>query len=286
MQAYSQDHVFKVLASKSCMIKQGNNWVPIVRGASLQKQSEIKLAEGGYAALLHITGKTLEVKNAGVFKTDDLASKISTKSLGFSQKYATFAMNQIGSSSSTQQSMNVTGAVTRGGGTASSSPIKVMAPQEIKALKDIPLYIEWIADQPVEGYMVEITDASNKVVASQEVNSNSGQIDLKNLPAGEMNVKVVKKNDPTVSSATHKLSVIDEATSKAMHAEIDEVVNAIDQQSAAENFIVGSVYEEKGLLLDALKYYKKSAVLGGDVADYKDALNAFTLKNGIPSSAK
>jgi len=46
--------------------------------------------------------------------------------------------------------------------------------------------------------------------------------------------------------------------------------------------MLANIYEEKGMLLDALQYYKKAAAYGTDVKDYKQALDDFIKKYNIP----
>ena len=48
----AQDHVFKVLASKACAVKKGNEWPALLRGANLMKTTELKITEGGVRCII------------------------------------------------------------------------------------------------------------------------------------------------------------------------------------------------------------------------------------------
>ncbi len=49
---------------------------PLRRGSSLNANDELKVSENSYLALVHKTGKPMELKKAGSYKVSDLAAKV------------------------------------------------------------------------------------------------------------------------------------------------------------------------------------------------------------------
>src|SRR5688500_12496233 len=77
--AFSQEYSFKVLVNKGKNeMKSGSDWKPVKVGASLKSPDEIKVSENAYLGLIHVSGKPLELKNAGNYKVIDLAAKVGT----------------------------------------------------------------------------------------------------------------------------------------------------------------------------------------------------------------
>ena len=78
-QNHKTSSLFKVITT------QGNNNVttngsttPIVSGTRLNSGSSITVAENSYLGLIHISGKTLEVKQPGTYEVEQLAKQFST----------------------------------------------------------------------------------------------------------------------------------------------------------------------------------------------------------------
>src|SRR4051812_7248465 len=98
-----QDYAFKVLVNKGKNeVKSGDSWLPIKTGTSLKSTDEIKVQENAYVGLIHVTGKPLEVKEAGKHKVVDLSAKVNGGSSVLS-KYTDFIL-----SANTQKKNNLT----------------------------------------------------------------------------------------------------------------------------------------------------------------------------------
>ena len=96
----AQDYVFRVLAKKgeNSMSTDGKTWTPIKTGTSLKAGQQIKVGEGAYLGLVHSTGKTFEIKTAGIRKVNELASKVNVADASVASKYADFVMNKMAAS--------------------------------------------------------------------------------------------------------------------------------------------------------------------------------------------
>src|SRR5688572_26500544 len=75
--AFGQDYAFRVMASKGTNeVKSGDSWQAIKPGSSFKTGDELKLAENSYVGLIHVSGKPVEVRDAGTHKVADLAKSI------------------------------------------------------------------------------------------------------------------------------------------------------------------------------------------------------------------
>src|SRR5690349_13575657 len=73
----AQEYAFKVLINKGQnQVRAGNDWLPIKVGASLKSADELRISQNGYLGLVHVSGKPLEVKDAGQHKVVELAAKV------------------------------------------------------------------------------------------------------------------------------------------------------------------------------------------------------------------
>ena len=76
-QGISQDYVFRVMLNKGANSYGTNGkWEKLVTGTKLLGENTIKLGSDSYVALLHSSGVTMELKDAGEYKISDLDAKI------------------------------------------------------------------------------------------------------------------------------------------------------------------------------------------------------------------
>lgn len=112
---FSQETDFKVLLSKNatCYISTEPE-TPIQRSGSIHKLHIIKIGTGGYIAMLHRTGKTIEIKTPGVYPVEKLLLNLSTKTMSFTEKYSANMRNHLHNNPDMQESFDIAGVVTRG----------------------------------------------------------------------------------------------------------------------------------------------------------------------------
>src|SRR5689334_16714244 len=80
---------FRVLANKGQnMVKSANLESQLLKtGAKLIDSDEISIAEGGYVGLVHVGGKTVELKSPGTYNIQSLSEKVKGSSTSLASKY-------------------------------------------------------------------------------------------------------------------------------------------------------------------------------------------------------
>ena len=168
----AQEYAFKVLINKGQNeMKAGTEWRPIQVGASLKSADELKISANGYVGLVHITGKPLEVKDAGSHKVMDLASRIKGGS-SVLNKYTDFILS---AKSEKQGNLTATGAVYRGTG-----EIKVFLPKAQQAIVfNDQVSLAWAKDPDISVYVVRLNSMFGDELDRFEVRDTTLTIDLK-----------------------------------------------------------------------------------------------------------
>src|SRR5690606_2140058 len=94
--ASAQGYVFRVMLNKGeNSFGTSEKWEKLVTGTKLQADQSVKIADGGYVALVHSSGATLELKEKGEYTIKDLDQKISGSQSSLLQKYTQYIMENI-----------------------------------------------------------------------------------------------------------------------------------------------------------------------------------------------
>src|SRR5262245_31834962 len=111
--AQAQDYAFKVLANKGANeYKSGESWQAVKTGASLKPGDELKVSENAYLGLVHVSGKPLELKQAGKYEVTKLAASVNAGTSVLA-KYTDFILSS-NSAEAKKNRLSATGAVHRG----------------------------------------------------------------------------------------------------------------------------------------------------------------------------
>jgi hypothetical protein len=275
----AQGYTFKVLANKGDnKVKSGSEWQALKTGASLNDTDELQVSADAYLGLVHSSGKTLELKEAGTHKVSDLAARVNTGGSSVASKYADFVLSKM-SAESKKNRLSATGAVHRG----SSDAIKVFMPSSVGVYGDEAI-VRWDSLGGSTTYMITIKNMFDDVLLSIETNSPNIELDLNNEKIAKENVlllSVSNKNDESVKSGTYAIKKLPAADAAKVTASLNELMSDVNQQSALNKYILAGFYEENNLLVDALTSYELAMKLAPEVDSYKEAYVEFLLRNRL-----
>ncbi|MFM8832220.1 MAG: hypothetical protein ACKOEV_01040 [Cytophagales bacterium] len=274
----AQDYAFKVMANKgSNEVKTGSAWQALKTGDKLGKDDELKVSDNAYVALVHNSGKPLELKEAKTYKIADLAAKVGPGASVVS-KYTDFILSS-NSAEARKNRLSATGAVHRGIG-----DIKVLLPpnQFADTFSDL-IYIGW--DSKVAGpYEVLVKNMFGDELRKIETTENTVQIN-RNDPKfenGEILIEVRSKGDKKKISEQHlikRLSAERQAAVKKLI--VSDLGEDIYQETALNKYILAAFYEQNRLFIDAIAAYEQAIKLAPDVPTYREAYDEFLQRNRL-----
>lgn len=279
--ASAQNFVFKVLANKGSNELKTTQaaWTPLKTGAMLQSGDELKVSENAYLGLMHSSGRTLEITNAGVMNVDELAKTINANSTSVTSKYADFVLNKL-SADEEGSEMEATGAVKRD---VQIGDFRVYMPSSVELFNG-QANISW-TELEMEGepvYLVSVKNMFDEVIFNAETTSNNIDIDFdqakfKGQRLVILNVTVQGMEDE-VKSGDYGISRVNPDKADILNSELSEIKG---EESSMNYVMLASFYEKNKLIVDALNAYRKAAELSPEVEDFKTLLADFMARNGL-----
>jgi hypothetical protein len=276
--ANAQDYVFKVLANRGeNQVKTQGTWKPVKTGTSLKSGDELKVSENAYVGLVHTTGKTYEIKNAGLVDVNELASSLNTSSSSVASKYADFVMNKINEGGSSNR-LAATGAVTRGDGGA----ISVFMPSSVEVLNPNAT-ISW-EESEGETYVVTLKNMFDEVIYETETSGNSIDLDFNDAKLKEERLVIFNvgvKGSEEMKSGDYGIQRLSGEDAKPVMEELEGLKGEVSEESALSYIMMASFYENNNLLVDALTAYESAIKMAPDVEDFKTMRDEFIVRNNL-----
>lgn len=273
----AQEYAFKVLINKGQNeIKAGNDWLPIKVGTSLQSVDELRISENGYLGLVHVSGKPLEVKDAGKHKVMDLAARIK-KGSSVLHQYTDFILS---TTNKKRNHLTAIGSVHRGAG-----EIKVFLPKAEHAIVfNDKIEIAWAKDAESPAYVVRFNSMFGDELDRIEVQDTSVSVHLTGVRlAKEDNilVEVSSKTHSKKKSEQFMIKKLSAADKERIKAALDDIGSVTREETALNQLYLANFYESHVLLIDASTAYQKAIRLEPGVSHFQDAYAAFLLRNGL-----
>ena len=276
--AYAQDDLaFKVLFNKGANTL--DNGKAIVTGTKIFKGQSIHLVEGGYIGMIYKTGKSMELKKAGVHSVSELEKGILSSSASFSKKYADLVMNEMtkstdGLAANRKKNMSVTGSVERG----TEAGLSLISPKNSEHLSS-QVKLMWLKDTSAKnGYVVKVKDMFDEPLKSYEVNDTSvtiNVIDLNLKTSKSFIITVEVKNSKVVATEGKLVKIIDGKKADELHKELKLIKEEAGDESALSKIILASFCEQNRMYLEAITFYEQAVALEPTVDEYKYAYNNF-----------
>jgi hypothetical protein len=286
--AQSQTYTFRVLGSTGQNeVKSGNKSEPVKMGTHLNEGDVVKLSEGGYLGLQHVSGRTLEVKNPGDYSVSELAKGVSSGSSTVASRYADFVMDKM-SDDGKRDRLSATGAVRRDLKTMDKE-IKVYIPKNDNLNNITPdlfsdfAIVRWAPIEGVTRYEVKILSMMDEVVSVQETTDTKIALNLKDekyaKQIGALQIRIRDVDNPKVHSGEgmdgYIIKLPKPGTVKKIEEERSKLFDQFDENSALHHYIMAGYHESNGHLIDALTSYERAIELAPGVDSFKNAYNEF-----------
>ncbi len=277
-----KDYTFKVLVNKGKNeVKAADGWQLVKVGASLKGSDELKLSENSYMGLVHISGKPMELKQAGKYKVDELASKVSGGT-SVLNKYTDFILS---SNTTKQNSMTATGAVHRG-----LDVIELYLPEaENPVVYNNEIIINWDATKIPGPYFVNFNSMFGDELEKIEVKESSVKVNLssKNFENEDnILITVTSKSDPNKVSKQYTLKKLSKADKERIKNSLNEISSSLTEKTAMDQYILAGFYEENKLIIDAITAYQEAIRLAPDVPSFQEDYSTFLIRHGLKEVKK
>ncbi|RAV99796.1 hypothetical protein [Pseudochryseolinea flava] len=283
--AQDQKYAFKVLANKGgSEVKTGDAWQPIKTGTTINKNDELKVSENSYVGLVHVTGKPIELKQAGSYTVSDLEKKIGTGS-SVINKYTDFILSS-NSAEAKKNRLSATGAIHRGtDGTGAAPAIQIMLPEnQHSGIYNSAAIISWEGSVVPGPYVVVLNNMFGEELARVETPESVLRLDLtdpKFVKENAVLVQVSSKADPSKKSAEKLIKKLSPADQDKIKVSLGEIMGEVAEQTALNKFILAGFYETNFLFIDAVAAYEEAIRLAPEVQEYKEAYDDFLIRHGM-----
>lgn len=274
---HAQEYAFKVLVNKGKNeVKSASGWQVIKVGTSLKSVDELRVSENAYVGLVHVSGKPLEVKQAGKYKVVDLASQVSGGS-SVLNKYTDFILS---SNTTKKNNLAATGAVHRG-----MKVVQLFIPlTQSQVIYNDEIIISWDTQLAAGPYTVKFNslfeDELDKIVTTEnfiKVNLS----DSKFTNEDNITVTVEPKSDPKKTSEKYTLRRASKADKERIKTLLSEIAKQVEEPTALNMLVLAGFYEQNGLLIDASTVYQKAIKLAPDVPYFSDEYRNFLSRNAL-----
>lgn len=277
IQASAQNYAFKVLVNKGKNeVKVGNGWQQLKVGSSLKPNDELKVSENAYVGLVHVSGKPLEVKQAGKYKVEALASQIKGGA-SVLNKYTDYILS---SNEKKANNLQATGSVNRG----DEVKLYLPTPAQSPLIYNDEVIISWGTDKIPAPYVVRFRSMFDDELATLETSDNFVKINLADATfANEDNILVTveAKTDKNKISNQHTLKRLSKADKERINTLLSQIASQTQEATALNKLLLAGFYEENGLLIDAGTAHLEAIRLEPNVATFKDAYNDFLLRHQL-----
>lgn len=278
----AQNYVFKILVNKGLnQVKASNqsNWQQIKTGLALNDGDWIKVVDDAYLGLVHVSGRTKELVEAGTFEVEELSSTMGGLKKGIASKYTEFVFQRL-ADERIRDPLPKTGAVTRDIG----EKIEVFMPTSSR-LYDPEVIIP--ISQPTQKGQVRIltiTDMFSVKLMEKETVADHFKVNLTDDKLEDVKMfffYVSEKGNKKVRSVDFGLEFMQQKEAERTQAELNELLQELEPQTALGQVILAVYYEQNDLLIDALRSYWRAKELFPKVQEYRALYNSFVVRNEL-----
>jgi len=280
--ALGQDFLFQVIISKgdnSLRESSNTDWQPLKTGSRLDDGYSIKVSENSYVALLSGSGETIELKNNDLreYTVEDLNGMVNQEDASLIKKYTSYVVSKMAPDEREKNRKayaSITGAVER-----DITEVHAYL-KKSSVLYDSLAIIRWepLADAEYEIIIQNLySDELHKFVTIK--NSITINFADKKLVGLDMVIISIAINGGTPGE--YAITKVTRDRSADFEKEINELREALDNESAFDHLVLAEFFEQNNLILDASTCYEKALSLEPDIQYFKDVYVEFLMRNGF-----
>ena len=249
-------------------------WQKVVVGQRLDKKFKIKIVKG-YLSIIHKSGKTIELKEDGIFDLKNLLKQTAKVVSDLKRKIAEYVFTKLTETPNKAHTEDIVGGVERGIlETKSLNEILCYYPQNTKVItKEVPFC--WSSIKPGVTYTLTLTDKVGKKLLERQVKDTTVKIDIDALNGEKGTCIYWQVSSEKFTSKQYCLLTIYKKEIDSINDGAMEMLSKCDIKSATDNLLIALYYEEKKVMYKAVEYYQNAVTLAPNVATYKDLLRKY-----------
>ena len=275
--AYSQVYVFLVCGSRGeNAVKTNGEWKLLKTRSTIDGFEQIKTSgDPCYLGLLHTSGRSITIRNAGNFSAADLLKKINTGNTVVATKYADFVYTKMTTAEREPEDIKQR--------STNNDVIKVFLPStgELMGSDEI---IRWTPVQGANKYRIIVKDIVDDLLTEYTSDSSFSKINfndekLKNQKTLLLSVELI--NNPSVHSETYAIIRLEDEKAKNISNAFSQIKMDVGEESSLNYLIFASFFEENNLLIDAATCYQYAIDLSPEIPDFQTIYHQFLFRNGL-----
>jgi len=285
---FTQDYAFRVLANKGLnKVKTGGSkWAVLKTGSRLNEGDKLKLSKDSYLGLVHASGQTLELKQAGSYDVKVLSDQLGTTTKSIVSKYADFVISKMAPEEiekNRKKYASVTGSGERG---LYDTDIHLYLPKTLALLNNRAI-ISWDFKDKNEIFLVIIKNIFGEEILVEEASKTSFIINYENdnIKNGSINniitIEVSLKSNASVISQEVAIRLINSVDEQEIRSRLTSLKSNLGKPSSLNNLILAEFYEENGFMLDAITSYEEALLLSPDVEYFREVYDEFLIRNEL-----
>ncbi|NMM49496.1 hypothetical protein [Marinigracilibium pacificum] len=237
-------------------------WTPLQAGAILSEDVTIKTISGSYIGLVNSEGETREIISDGTInlslnkKSKDLISDEGRQVIINSSEFLLGKSDIINEGNVLEASV-ITDSDEKYG------KLTMLIP-ELSEVYDSEIVVSWLAPDDVDmAFNVEVRNIHNEVLKKERITKPLIKINIDEAPYNVSNMIMVSVVAEGEMGKSAKIGIkrLNEEKKRRLTKEINLFKPYLDMNSSLDMVILGAFFEEKGLLIDAIKAYKRAAEL-------------------------
>lgn len=277
----AQDGIFSVILNKGeNTYGAGAALNPVLLGTSLSENDVLKVADGGYVALVHeASGSSLELDSDGDYSVKDMEQMISDQSSTVLAKYGKFLMKKLNPEDEGNQNLNVTGAVERG----EEGLIKIYWPSVMDVFGNEAI-VTWQQTDDIEDYIVTIKNMFDDVIEEKPVTGTTFKMILDEGKLKDQKLLIINvraKENEGVYSRDYGIKRLSPEAKESIGKEFENLKMVTNTENALNKLLLATFFEENQLLVDAITYYNQALAISPDPDGFTKLYDNFLQRNGL-----
>jgi len=285
---FGQDYTFRVLANngQNKFKVSGNKWAVAKTGTKLNEGDKLKISTDGYLGLVHVSGKTLELTEAGTYEVSQLSENIGSSSKSIVSKYADFVISKMSPEVIEENRKKYASVTGSGERSIFNSDILLYLPKTTFLFNNEAV-IRWRYSEENPTYIITFKDISGEQILKDEsnvpfykVNFNDSQF-ANVMVSNLFIVHITLKENEKVESQKVLIKLLDESENSQIISEVEELQNSLGSESALNSLIMADYFEAHDLPLDAISQYERAINTSPSVEYFTEAYDEYLIRNVV-----